>query len=219
LATRAAAVIGDVLDVEPVGVGHVGDDDGVFLARAGAAHHILAIGRLHRLDIFLEGGDARILVHPEHERVDAHHRDGGEGLDVDAEALLAQRRGEEGVERHQDGVIGVARAVDMQKRLGARAAALVVRHQRTAGEVFLLGHRLDEAGDLIGAAAGAGHDHEIDRAARLPAIGERGQRHAGGDGGAGRSDKGAFGDAHHGPPCCYGPRASATAMRPSAATG
>ena len=59
----------------------------------------------------------------------------------------------------------------LQEAFGTRPAALVDGDHRLLHQVVLGHHALDEAGHLVGAAAGAGRDDELHRLGRLPALG------------------------------------------------
>ena len=59
-------------------------------------------------------------------------------------------------------------AFTYEEALGARAAGLVDDDERPRRQLVLLGDAGDQARHLIGAAAGAGGNDELDRLGRLP---------------------------------------------------
>ena len=59
-------------------------------------------------------------------------------------------------------------SLDVEEALGAGAAGLVDHHERLLHEIVLLDDALNHAGHLIGAAAGAGRNDELDRLGGLP---------------------------------------------------
>jgi hypothetical protein len=63
--------------------------------------------------------------------------------------------------------------LDGEEALGAGAARLVDDDQRLLHQLVLDDDALHQAGHLVGAAAGAGRNHELDRLGRLPRQGGR----------------------------------------------
>jgi hypothetical protein len=95
---------------------------------------------------------------------------GRELLDVHAD-VGAERRRVVGIQRRHDDVVVAALVEEVAQRLGARPAALVRGQDRHGGEALLLDDRLEQPGELVRAAARAGHDDHLDGLLRLPALG------------------------------------------------
>ena len=120
----AAALEGDGTSSCRRRLQHDGDDL-VFLLGAGAAHLEL-VGRLHSdgVEKLLGGLVGRLLVHPQHELVQRHHRHRRQVAPVERHAGRAS-----GVVNRFDSVMILCgfgiRALDVEEALGACAAALV----------------------------------------------------------------------------------------------
>ena len=81
---------------------------------------------------------------------------------------VAMRRGEQVGQRDDDLVRVALGVLDFEEALGAGAARLVDDDQRLLHQLVLDDDALDQAGHLVGAAAGAGGHHELDRLGRFP---------------------------------------------------
>ena len=178
---RAAAAL---RDVDELGAGDLLDrlgDDLVFLLGAGARHLERAVRGLRGVDEFLGGLVGLGGIDPEDEFIERQHRDRRQILPVEGDAG-GERRGEQVGQRDDDLVRIVARVLDVEEAFAAGAAGFVDDHHRLLHQIVLADDALDGARHLVGAAAGAGRDDELDRAGRLPRCmrgGQMGEAHCG----------------------------------------
>src|SRR2546422_6538213 len=82
-------------------------------------------------------------------------------------------------QRDDDGVRVTLLTLHVQEALGAGAARLVDDDDRPRRELVLLGDAVDEPGHLVGAAAGAGGNDELDGLGGLPRGGGSRQERSG----------------------------------------
>ena len=150
-------------------------DDLVFLLRTGTAHLDGAGGSgLHRIDVVLHRLVRLVGVHPEHEFVERQHGDRREILPVERNSGC-ERGGEEVGECDDDLVRISWRSLDVEEAFAAGAARLVDDDHRLLHQIVLGDDALDGARHLIGAAAGAGGNDELDWSHRLPCGSRRGR--------------------------------------------
>src|SRR5205807_8508140 len=174
-----AALEGHVGELGPgQGLLQLDREDLVFLRRAGAAH--LHLGRL--AGVLLDGGEVvfrrlvrRVRVDPQDELVEGQPRDGRQIPPAERDARVERRREE--VRQGDDDRVGLTLlALDVQEALGAGSARLVDDDERARRELVLFGDAGDQPRHLVGATAGPGGHHELDRLGRLPGDGGRGSR-------------------------------------------
>ena len=127
---------------------------------------------LHGIDVLFRGLVRLVGIHPEHELVERQHRDRREILPVERNAGR-ERGGEEVGERDDDLVRISARSLEVEEAFAAGAARLVDDDHRLLHQIVLGDDALDRARHLVGAAAGAGRNDELDGAHRLPCRGRR----------------------------------------------
>ena len=174
----AAALVGNVGEPGAGGLFDRDRDDLVFLFRPGAAHLYRALRcGLHGVDILFRRLVRLLRVHPEHEFVERQHRDRRQILPVERNAG-GKRSGEEVGERDDDLVRVAARSLEVEETFAAGATRLVDDDERLLHQIVLGDDALDRPRHLIGAAAGAGGNDELDRSHRLPG-GGRGNRDPG----------------------------------------
>jgi hypothetical protein len=80
------------------------------------------------------------------------------------------------LERDDQRVVVALLALDVEEAFGSGPAGLVDDHHRPRGEIVLFRDAGDETGHLIGAAAGAGRDDELDGLGGLPGCRRRWQQ-------------------------------------------
>ena len=122
---------------------------------------------LHRGEVLLGGLVRRLGVDPQDELVERQPATGVRSFQLKGTPGVERRREEVG--QGDDDRVGVALlALDVEEALRARAARLVHDDERPRRELVLLGDARDQARHLVGAAAGARRDHELDRAWSAP---------------------------------------------------
>ena len=165
----AAALEGHI---DPFHAGGVLDHRGqglVGVLRLAAAHLEAHRLGLDRIDIALGIGIGGIALDPEQELVERQRCDRRQVRDLVAE--LGDVRQQVGIVGTEDDAVRIALgALAVDIAFGAGATALVHHHDRLLGELVLGDDRLDDAGEIIGAAAGARSDDELDRLGRLPGL-------------------------------------------------
>jgi len=109
----------------------------------------------------------RLGIDPEDELVERQHRHRRHVLPRHRDAG-GERRGEQVGERDHQLVRVVARAFDVEEALAAGAARLVDDHHGLLHQIVLGDDALDHPRHLVGAAAGAGGDDELDVARGIP---------------------------------------------------
>jgi hypothetical protein len=176
----AATVEGHVFEIGPAGLFDQRDQGLVSVLGLAATKGQPARFGLGGLDQIDGSPVGRIGLDPEQELVHRQRRDR-----LQVRSLIGQfrdMRQQIDVVGAEDQLVRIAGILaGIKERLGARAAALVQHHHRGIDNAVARQRRLDSAGKVVGAAAGARGNDEFDRTPWCPfGDGRCGQRQCGG---------------------------------------